>query len=197
MLCDKDAMAWVFPVSSWSQTKASKDVRGSDARTAPQKELRLAISEIATTTAAVKRTFTASCHISVTPNARAHRRRESEANEGTRARRARASEWSAMLGHGGPRLDPEPFQRPLCLPAGATSLRLPDIASQLAANRGAEPGDLWITTPAKKFRSQPLQLLKTKCLCFHRGPTPRFRARRREAAASTLELLVGPHSARP
>jgi len=46
------------------------------------------------------------CRISVAisflrSNARVHRRRVSEANEGTRARRARASEWNALL-------DPKP-----------------------------------------------------------------------------------------
>ncbi len=65
MLCERDAIACVFPVSRYSHTNANRDVSGSDAMMAPQKELRFATSATATTARAVIRTFIATCHISL------------------------------------------------------------------------------------------------------------------------------------
>lgn len=52
MLCAKAATGSLSPVSRCSQMKASSDVSGSEARSAAQSELRLAISETATITTA-------------------------------------------------------------------------------------------------------------------------------------------------
>ena len=63
MLRESAAMGSELPISRYNQTNAKSDVRGSEARTAPHSELRLPISETATTTATVMRTFAAYCHI--------------------------------------------------------------------------------------------------------------------------------------
>ena len=60
---DTSATRLASELSTYSQTKASTDVNGSDARTDAQNVLRLAISDTATTTAEVSSTFTSTCHI--------------------------------------------------------------------------------------------------------------------------------------
>jgi hypothetical protein len=63
ILCDRSATRWALPVSRYSQTNARSEVSGSEAMAAPQKVLRFAISDTATTTAAVMRVLTTYCNI--------------------------------------------------------------------------------------------------------------------------------------
>ncbi len=63
MLVESAATLCALPVSRYSQMKASYEVRGSEARMAPQMELRFPSSDTATTTTAVMTTLIAYCHI--------------------------------------------------------------------------------------------------------------------------------------
>ena len=97
MLRDKAATASALPVSMYSQMNAKIDVSGKDARTAPQRELRFAASDTATTTATVTSTFTANCHVIVaTPNHLRQRRagtmlaKHAAASRASAARRGQA-----------------------------------------------------------------------------------------------------------
>ena len=60
---DKMITRCTSPVSKYNQIKANNDVKGIDAKAAPQNELRLANSDTATNTAADNNIFKAYCHI--------------------------------------------------------------------------------------------------------------------------------------